>query len=114
MTSPNGVFAIPVNDGMATSVNTEPFSLDRVFQNRGTFNFSAGKGAIGSAYAPAVDAGIKLVVEFDGVIGGREMLPDQAINLVPMALETTTVGGTVLRRSCMFMTEVEIRPPFPR
>ena len=52
MSSSEGVFAITVNDGTATIVNTEPFSLDRVFQNRGTFTFAGGMWAVGNTYAP--------------------------------------------------------------
>ncbi|HRO68086.1 MAG TPA: hypothetical protein PL182_11015, partial [Pseudobdellovibrionaceae bacterium] len=41
----NGVFSITINDGHAAQLNTEPFTLDRVFQNRGVFQFATGKCA---------------------------------------------------------------------
>lgn len=94
MSGSEGVFAITINDGTATTVNTEPFTLDRAFQNRGTFSFGGGKCAIGNSYVPNASDGRKLVVAFnDGTFAGFESLPAQAINFVPMAMEAMTVGG---------------------
>lgn len=87
-----GIFAITINDGTANPVNTEPFTLDRVFQNRGTFTFAPGKCSGALTYSPGSMDGRKLVVEFnDG--SGWEPIPAQDINHVPMALESMTVGG---------------------
>lgn len=92
LSATNGVFAIAINDGSAYQPNTEPFTLDRVFQNRGVFTFGAGKCTGANTYTPDSTDGRKLVVEFnDG--SGWEAVPAQTINYVPMALESMTVGG---------------------
>lgn len=91
MVSTNGQFAITIGQG-ASSVNTEPFTLDRAFQNRGTFTFGAGKCGSGTSYAPATDEGRVLVVSFDDG-SGWEDVPLQKIAQVPQAIESMTVGG---------------------
>lgn len=97
MTTSNGVFAITLNDGTASPANSEPFSLDRVFQNRGVFTFASGKCALGTTYTPQLTDGRVLSVEFSDEqafgVGVWEALPAQAINSVPMAIESMTVGG---------------------
>lgn len=96
MSGSQGVFSLTINDGTATTPNGEPFSLDRVFQNRGTFSFGSGKCEAGTTYTPSPADGRKLVVEFnDGTFtaGTYEQLPAQSINFVPAAIESMTVGG---------------------
>lgn len=89
-----GMFAITLNDGSATVVNTEPFTLDRIFQNRGTFSFAGGKCVAVGSYAPSPADGRVMIVEFnDGTFAGWETLPSQAIASVPQAIESMTVGG---------------------
>lgn len=90
----SGVFAITINDGTAAIPNAEPFPLDHVFRNRGTFTFAAGKCAVGTTYAPNPADGRVLAVEFnDGSFSGWERLPAQSLNFVPLSLESLTVGG---------------------
>src|SRR5690606_28213561 len=91
----SGIFSITLNDGTASSLNTEPFTLDRVFQNRGTFQFAPGKCA-GSetSFTPSASTGRMLDVWFnDGCFSHWEPLPAQSVNFVPAAFESVTVGG---------------------
>ncbi|MBX3040161.1 MAG: hypothetical protein KF789_05555, partial [Bdellovibrionaceae bacterium] len=95
LSASSGVFSVTLNDGSATTLNPGPFTLDRIFQNRGTFNFDLGKCA-GSTdeYSPGITDGRLLYVSFnDGSFSGWEPLPAQEINFVPMALEAVSVGG---------------------
>lgn len=94
MTGSQGVFAITLNGGTPLSVNTEPFTLDRIFQNRGTFTFGTGKCLMGNTYSPGLADGRKLIVEFnDGTFADWEALPVQEIQQVPTAIESMSVGG---------------------
>lgn len=94
MAGSDGAFSVTLNDGLASVVNTEPFSLERVFQNRGTFTFAGGKCSSVGTYTPAATAGRQMIVSFDdGTTSGFEALPAQAINFAPMAMESLTVGG---------------------
>lgn len=94
MSLSDGAFAITLNDGTASVVNTEAFAFERIFQNRGTFSFAGGRCSIGSSYTPGVADGRKLIVSFDdGTTGGWEDIPAQTINQVPLAVDSMTVGG---------------------
>lgn len=94
LSTSSGTFAITVNDGTATSLNTEPFTFDRIFQNRGTFSFGVGKCSAVGSYTPNPADGRHMSVEFnDGTFAGWETLPTQDIAYVPYAVETMTVGG---------------------
>ncbi|HRO67042.1 MAG TPA: hypothetical protein PL182_05720, partial [Pseudobdellovibrionaceae bacterium] len=88
LSASNGTFSLVLNDGSAAVPNGEPFTLDRVFQNRGTFSFGVGKCSMGNSYEPGPFDGRVLAVSFnDGDFGGWEPLPSQAISFVPTALE---------------------------
>ncbi|HRO67991.1 MAG TPA: hypothetical protein PL182_10540, partial [Pseudobdellovibrionaceae bacterium] len=91
----SGVFSITLNDGSQTTSNTEPFTLETVFQNRGnTLIFPAGKCSGASSVAFVSSLSRQLIVSFnDGTFSGWEPLPPQSINFVPMALEAVSVGG---------------------
>lgn len=94
LSASDGVFVLTLNDGTATVVNTEPFTFERVFQNRGTFSFVAGKCVAGNSYVPGSTDGRKLEIQFnDGSFLGWEALPTQTIGFTPMAMESLTVGG---------------------
>lgn len=94
LSASDGVFVLTLNDGTATVVNTEPFTLGRAFQNRGTFGFVAGKCATGNSYVPGATDGRKLEIQFnDGSFVGWEALPTQTVGFTPMAMESLTVGG---------------------
>ncbi|MBX3039260.1 MAG: tail fiber domain-containing protein [Bdellovibrionaceae bacterium] len=95
MSQSKGIFSITINDGTQTQYNTELFSLDQVFKNFGKdYTFPAGKcsGNHDVNFAPTL--GRQIVVSFnDGSFTGWEPLPAQAINFVPSALESVSVGG---------------------
>ncbi|HRO67768.1 MAG TPA: hypothetical protein PL182_09420, partial [Pseudobdellovibrionaceae bacterium] len=96
LSASSGVFSLTLNDGTATSLNTEPYTLDRAFQNRGLFIFDTGKcaGTSGDNWTPNATDGRLLYVSFnDGSFEGWEPLPAQEINYVPMALEAVSLGG---------------------
>ncbi|HRO67452.1 MAG TPA: hypothetical protein PL182_07810, partial [Pseudobdellovibrionaceae bacterium] len=95
LSSSQGVFSITLNDGHAAQINTEPFTLQRAFQNWGIFQFAPGKCAgTTDDYTPGSTDGRQLAVSFnDGSFAGWEPLPAQEINYVPLALESVSVQG---------------------
>lgn len=92
MSSSQGVFAFRIGEDVPSSANTEPFTLDRLFQNRSTFTFLGGKCANGSTYSPAPDDGRLIQMTFNDGLGWEDA-PEQTIAQVPQALESFSVGG---------------------
>lgn len=94
MSSSSGVFAVTINDGTGARQDASTFSLDQIFANRSNFNFPAGYCASGTSYLPNASDGRQFQVFFnDGSFTGWEPVPAQAINFVPMAIESMQVGG---------------------
>lgn len=92
LSATSGIFSLTINDGTATTPNSEPFTLSEAFRNHGTYNFGPGKCSGGTVYTPNPTDGRKIAVQFnDG--SGWETLPAQDINYVPMAIEAETVAG---------------------
>jgi hypothetical protein len=92
----NGAFAVTINDGTGTRLDTTGYSLDQIFANRNSFTFAGGNCASGTTYAPNASDSRKIQVLFnDGTfaVGLWEPVPPMAINFVPMAIESMQVGG---------------------
>lgn len=94
MSASNGVFAVTINDGSGSRQDTNTYSIDQIFANRGAFTFPAGYCIAGVGYSPNATDGRKLQVYFnDGTFAGWEPVPAQEVNFVPMAIESMQVGG---------------------
>lgn len=94
MSSSNGVFAISINDGSGVRQDTNTYTIEQIFANRGTLTFPGGYCISGGNYSPNTTDGRKLQVYFnDGSFSGWEPVPSQAINFIPMAIESMQVGG---------------------
>lgn len=92
LSSSQGAFAIRIGFDTPSSANTEPFALDRIFQNRSAFTFLGGKCANGSTYSPAGDDGRRIQLSFNDGIGWEDA-PEQSIAQIPQAIESFSVGG---------------------
>jgi hypothetical protein len=89
-----GVFSISINDGNGVRLDSNLWGLDRVFANRGSFNFDSSSCISGNTYTTDPGDGRKLQVYFkDETMNSWEGLPAQPINFVPMAIEANQVGG---------------------
>lgn len=94
LSSTRGFFSLSLNDGTATVVNTEPFGLAQVFQNRGAISFPAGKCAGDNNFVLNALASRQLLISFkDASMADWENLPAQELSFVPTALESVSVGG---------------------
>lgn len=92
LTSTGGVFSIALNGSASTRTDGGSYSFSQIFANRGTFTLGSGKCATGTTYIPGSTDNRNLKVYFnDG--NGWESLPLQAINQVPMSVESSQVGG---------------------
>ena len=95
MAATNGVFAITLNDGTGTRIDTSGFNFDQVFANYGSFSFASGAcNSAATSYTPNFNDGRSFVVSFkDSTMSGFEPLPAQALNFVPMSIQAKQVGG---------------------
>ncbi|HND84624.1 MAG TPA: hypothetical protein PLU50_02400 [Pseudobdellovibrionaceae bacterium] len=96
MSTTNGGFSLTINDGTGTRTDLTGLTLQQIFANRGTLNFSNGECATGNSYSPGAADGRKLVAYFnDSIIpvGQWEPIPAQLITQVPEAIESLQVGG---------------------
>ena len=95
----NGNFAISIGDGSGlvnsqlvsrNSSTAGPLTLNQVFENSGSFDFSAGDCTAGTTYSPANGDGRSLVVLFKdpATMGAWEPLPAQMITYAPFAIES--------------------------
>lgn len=92
----SGSFAVTINDGTGTRLDSTGYSLDKIFANRNSFTFAGGNCASGTTYTPNASDSRKIQVLFnDGTfaIGLWEPVAPMAINFVPMAIESMQVGG---------------------
>ena len=91
----NGAFSLTMNDGSGSRTDASGYTLDQVFANHGTFNFSLPTCSVGpGAYVPAPADGRNLVVLFkDETMATWEPMPAQKINFVPFAFEAKQVSG---------------------
>lgn len=96
MSQSAGVFAVTINDGTGTRVDSSGYSIDQTFANRGTFSFASGQCTTGTTYSPNATDGRKIQVFFnDGSfpVGEWEPTPPMAINYTPAAIEALQIGG---------------------
>ncbi len=96
LSTSSGVFAITINDGSGTRLDSSGYQLDQIFANRSgaSLTFPGGTCSIGSTWNPNIADGRKLIVSFkDSSMGAWEPLPAQTINYVPTAIEAFQVGG---------------------
>ncbi|MFN8790398.1 MAG: hypothetical protein ACK5Y2_02970 [Bdellovibrionales bacterium] len=89
-----GAFSLGINSGSGTRTDSSGLSFSQLFSNSSTFTFPAGTCASGTTYTPTATDGRVLQAFFDdGTTGGWEPIPAQAINYVPMSMESQQVAG---------------------
>jgi hypothetical protein len=94
MTGSGGSFSLIIGDGVGARTDTTGLSFDRIFSNRGTFTLDAGTCSSGNSYTPAPTDPRNLVVSFrESGADPWEVIPTEAINYVPTAIEAKQVGG---------------------
>jgi hypothetical protein len=94
MRNSSGVFTLTINDGTGVRIDSNPWSLDRIFASRGSFNFDASACQSGNTYTPNVGDGRRFQASFkDESMSSWESLPAMMISFVPMAIEANQVAG---------------------
>jgi hypothetical protein len=87
MAGSSGVFALTMNDGTGTRLDTATYQVDRIFSNRDTMTLDSTRCATGNTYTPNSSDGRKLVVYFkDETMGAYEAMPLMNLNYVPQAM----------------------------
>jgi hypothetical protein len=95
MAGSSGVFAITINDGTGSRADASGYTLDALLANRGNFTLPSGSCTSGAtSYNSNPSDGRVIVVYFrDESMAQWEKIPPQALNFVPMAIETKQIGG---------------------
>lgn len=91
-----GIYAVTINDGTGSRLDSTGYTLDQIFANRNDYTFPAANCATGTTFSPNATDSRKIQVLFnDGTfpVGQWEPIPAMAINFVPMAIESLQVGG---------------------
>lgn len=103
--SSDGVFVIPIGDGLGTRTSNDPgFQIESILSNTlGTvFSKPSGWGSgqyfcnSGTSYSPAVLDGRQLAVSFRVAAGAWQQLPNMDITFVPFAVssfDAQNIGG---------------------
>ncbi|MBN8537727.1 MAG: hypothetical protein J0M15_11795 [Deltaproteobacteria bacterium] len=87
MAGSSGVFALTLNDGTGTRLDTATYQVDRIFANRETMTLDTTRCAAGTTYTPNSSDGRKLVVYFkDETMAAYEAMPLMNLNYVPQAM----------------------------
>ncbi len=87
MAGSSGVFALSLNDGTGTRLDTATYPVDRIFANRETMTLDTTRCATGTTYTPNSSDGRKLVVYFkDETMAAYEAMPLMNLNYVPQAM----------------------------
>jgi hypothetical protein len=87
MAGSSGVFALTLNDGTGTRLDTATYQVDRIFANRETMTLDTTRCATGTTYTPNSSDGRKLVVYFkDETMAAYEAMPLMNLNYVPQAM----------------------------
>jgi hypothetical protein len=96
MAGSSGVFALTMNDGTGTRLDSPTYQVDRIFANRDTMTLDSTRCAAGTTYVPNSADGRKLIVYFkDETMAAYEAMPIMNLNYVPQAmyaLEAQNVG----------------------
>lgn len=96
LSSTSGTYAVTINDGTGSRLDSTGYTLDQIFANRNSFTFAGSNCTGGTTYSPNAADSRKIQVLFnDGTfpIGQWEPMAPMAINFVPMAIESMQVGG---------------------
>lgn len=87
MAGSSGVFALTMNDGTGTRLDTATYQVDRIFANRETMTLDSTRCATGTTYTPNSTDGRKLIVYFkDETMAAYEAMPLMNLNYVPQAM----------------------------
>lgn len=94
LSTSNGVFSITINDGSGQRTDSSGYGLDTLLANRGAFTLPAGTCTNGTTYIPNSSDGRALSVQFRSeTMAQWELLPTQAVNFSPFAIEAKQIGG---------------------
>lgn len=87
MAGSSGVFAVTLNDGSGTRLDTPTYQIDRIFANRDSMVLDSARCSLGTSYAPNSVDGRKFVVYFkDETMTTYEPLPIMSLNYAPQAM----------------------------
>jgi len=87
MSGSSGVFAVTLNDGSGTRLDTPTYQVDRIFANRDSMVLDSTRCSVGTSYAPNSGDGRKFVVYFkDENMTAYEPLPIMSLNYAPQAM----------------------------
>jgi hypothetical protein len=91
-----GAFALTLNDGSGTRLDTPTYPVTRIFANRDSMTLDASRCSMGTTYTPSSADGRKFIVYFkDETMSAFEPLPILNLNYIPQslyALEAEKVG----------------------
>lgn len=96
LSTTGGAFAVTINDGTGSRLDSTGYVLDQIFANRNSFSFAGANCSAGATYTPNPTDSRKIQLLFnDGTfpIGQWEPVTPMAINFVPTAIESMQVGG---------------------
>ncbi len=94
LSTTDGLFSLTLNDGSGVRNDSSGLTVPQVLANQGSKTLPGGACAVGTTYTPASTDGRRLKVYFnDGSFSGWEPFPDEAINYVPLAIESQQIAG---------------------
>ena len=87
MQNSSGVFAVTLNDGTGSRLDTATYTFDRIFANRDVLTLDSTRCVSGTTYTPGTTDGRKLITYFkDSSMTAYEPMPISNLQYVPQAL----------------------------
>ena len=93
LSSTDGLFSLTLNDGSGVRNDSSGLTMPQVLANQGTKTLPGGACSVGTTYTPTSSDGRRMIVYFnDGSFAGWEPFPEEAINYVPLAIESQQIA----------------------
>ncbi len=94
LSTTDGLFSLTLNDGSGIRNDSSGLTMPQVLANQGTKTLPGGACSVGTTYTPTSADGRRMVIYFnDGSFTGWEPFPEEAINFVPLAIESQQIAG---------------------